>query len=153
MFHLIKEIAAELAKRYKVEQTSKTKVNIYGANPNMHYILPFGNYIGYKAGFSLITDGNINKRKKEKISGTYNCYFESPYDFKESIQLESPKITYLSLQNATYAIKQGLFNGRLQYSLVFTQLLEAAKLQSIIEIANNEYNKNDSSPVKKISLK
>jgi len=47
--------------------------------------------------------------------GFEHCFYNSPLDPDEAVLLENNKVAYIGLQNATYAIKQGLCDGKICY--------------------------------------
>lgn len=141
----IRQLASELAKRYKIEEKSKVRLNIFGINPNCKYELVMGKYHGNLAYFELITDGDILKITHQE--GNKDIYYTSPFDPNEAVQLEDNKITYVTLKNATYAVKQGICDGKILYCDVNTQILEDIVLEKIIDIANLKYNADEYSLV------
>lgn len=136
----IRQIAQELSKRYKAEQRSTIKLSIYGINPNCHYQLVHGVHHNSLLSFELITDGDIQTINYQDNKGFEHCFYDSPFDPDEAVQLEDNKVVYIGLQNATYAIKQGLCDGKIRYCNVNTQLLDKTQLERVVDIANQKYN-------------
>lgn len=139
----MKQMAHELAIRYKIEQNSKLKLRIFGVNPNCHYQLVHGKHHSSLLSFELITDGDILTINHQDTRGIEHYYYESPVSPNEAVQLEDNKAIYVSLKNATYAIMQGLCDGKIRYCNVNTQILDEKKLKEIANFANQKYEKNE----------
>lgn len=140
----IRQMALELAKRYKAEQNSKVKLNIFGVDPNCSYSLVCGKHVGRLLSFELITDGDISSINYEDTKGREHVAYDSPLNPNEAVPLKDNTVLRVTLENATYAIKQGLCNGKIRYCNVNTQILDDEKLKEIVNIANqrDESSKN-----------
>lgn len=154
----IRQLAYEFALRYKAECNGKVKTNILGINPNCSYDLIHGYNKGKELGFELITDGDIVKLNKPDMKGLEHLYYTSPYNYREAIQLEDNKVIYVTLKNATYAIKQGFCNGKICYATINTLSLDPKELDMLVEMANQKYDDtitlNKEEPfIHKLSLK
>lgn len=155
----IRQMAQELATRYKAERNSKTKLKIFGFDPNCHYSLVYGNHIGSLLSFELITDGDIASIDYPDLTGMEHLFYESPLNPNEAIQLKNNRVAHVCIQNATYTIKQGLYNEKICYCNVNTQVLDEKRLQGIVNLANQKYEKaeyalTDEAPyVRKLVLK
>ncbi len=139
----IKHMTQELAIRYKFEQTSKVKLNIYGVDPNCQYYLVHGKYYSHLLSYELITDGDILTTNYSYTKGTLSYYYESPRNLNEKVRLENNTVLYLKLKNATYAIKRGLCDEDICYCNVNTQILDESKLNEIVNLANSKFKKFD----------
>lgn len=53
--------------------------------------------------------------------------------------LKDNKVTYVNLKNASFAIKQGLCNGKIRYSIANTEITDPKVLEEIMNIANHKY--------------
>lgn len=139
----IRQMAQELAIRYRAERNSKTKLKIFGFNPNCHYTLVHGNYIDDLVSFELITDGDIESINYPNLTRMEDLllFYESPLNPNETIQLKNNRVAHVCIQNATYAIKQGLCNGKISYCNVNTQIIDKQRLQEIVNLANQKYEK------------
>jgi len=138
----IRQMAEELAARYKTERKSKVRLNIYGVNPNYHYQLIHGIRYSNILGFELITDGDILEINPQTMKG-FEYYYTSPINPNEAVQLENNKVVYVSLENATYAIMQGVCDGKIRYCNVNTQILDEKRLKKISNLANKKYEKDE----------
>lgn len=153
----LRQLANELAIRYKIERSSQHKLNIYAYNPNCHYLLVNGKKDRSKLSFELITDGEIEFIEYNK--GKEDVFYENPYKMDSATRLTDNEVVYLILRDASYAIKQGLYNGEIRYCNVNTEILDEEKLKQISDIANREYTSDeyaitDEAPyVRKLSLK
>lgn len=154
----IRQLAYEFALRYKAECNSKIKTNILGINPNCSYELINGYNKDRTLGFELLTDGDIVKLNKPDMKGLEHLYYTSPYNYREAIQLKDNKVIYVTLKNATYAIKQEFCNGKICYATINTLSLDPKELDMLVEMANQKYDDtitlNKEEPfVRKLSLK
>lgn len=152
----IRLIAKEISLFIKLEDSSKHKIRIYAINPNNEYLLVSGKKGLKKVDFELISDGEVDNIEPENESDE-EIYYESPLDMDQWIQLKNRRVIYARLKNASYAIKQGLCNNDIRYSIIYTELTDLEKLKQIIEIANqkhNDYNQNSEEPyVRRLILK
>lgn len=128
-------------------------------DPNCHYLLVHGKSIGRLLSFELITDGEIASIDYPDITEMEHVFYENPLDPNGAIQLKDNRVAHVCIQNATYAIKQGLCDGKIRYCNVNTQVLDERVLQEIVNLANQrdekgEYAITDEAPyVRKIILK
>lgn len=139
----MRQMAEELATRYKAEENSKVKLNIYGVSPNCHYSLVHGKNYGSLLSFELITDGDIASIDYPNIVEMEQIFYESPLVPNSAIQLKDNRVAHVCLQNATYAIKQGLCDGKIRYCNVNTQVVDDRVLQEIVNLANQRYEKGE----------
>ncbi len=133
----IRQIATELSKRYKAEQNSKVKLRIFGVEPNGSYSLVHGKHHSKWASSELITDGDISKIDYPDTNEHY--FYASPINPNEAIQLKDNRVAHVTLVNATYAIEQGVCDGKVRHSIVNTELLEEDQLEEIVNIASQTY--------------
>lgn len=134
----IQLIATQLGLINRLECSSKHKLNLYGFNPNRQYLLVNGKNHLRTLGFELITDGDIETVEYGDTSDK-EVFYESPLNIDEAIQLKDNKVIYIGLKNASFAIKQGLCNGKIRYCSVDTEITEEEKLKQIVNMANQEY--------------
>lgn len=134
----IRLMASQLGLITRLEGSSKNKLNIYGFNPNHQYLLVNGKNHLRTLGFELITDGDIETIEYGDTSDK-EVFYESPLNIDEAIQLKDNKVIYIGLKNASFAIKQGLCNGKIRYCSVDTEITEEEKLKQIVNMANQEY--------------
>lgn len=155
----IKKIAEELSIQKKVEQQSKNPIYIYGKNPNTEYTLVYGKKYNDLLGFELLTDGEISSVQYFEEKDEDKLFRESPSSPKEYIILNDNITASVSLKNANFAIKRGLYNGQIRYSILNTEILDSGLLEEIMNAANKEYEHdefvvNDRKPyVRKLVLK
>lgn len=140
---LMHKMAEELGIRNKIELDSKNKMIIYGCDPNNSYTLIRGKYRGNILSWELLTDGEIKNITYPNPKELEHCFFDSPDSPKNKVQLEQNLIASVSLENASYAVMQGLSNGKIQHSKVFTNLTDFEQLSQISDIANTEYMVDD----------
>lgn len=144
----IRQMAQELAIRYKAEYNSKTKLKIYSFDPNCHYLLVHRKHNGGLLSFELITDGDIA-----------SIDYSNPLNSNQAMQLKDNRIARVCIQNATYTVTQELCNEEICYCKVNTQVLDKKILQEIVNLANqkyvgDEYALTDEAPyVRKLVLK
>lgn len=139
----IRQIAQELAIRYKIEENSKNKLFIYGFNPNNSYRLVYGKDTGRVMGFDLITDGDIESIDYPDNVGKEFLFYESPLNPNDNKQLKKPKVVDVKIKNATYTIKQAICDGKIRFCKVNTQILDEEKLNEIVNLANQSYEKTN----------
>ena len=73
----------------------------------------------------------------------FEYYYTSPINPNEAVQLENNKVVYVSLEHATYAIMQGVCDGKIRYCNVNTQILDEKRLKKISNLANKKYEKDE----------
>ncbi len=139
----IRKIAEELSMRKKLEQRSKHPLYIYGVNPNQTYALVHGKSLTDLLSFELITDGDISAIQYDETKGDGHCHYESPMYPNEYRTLKDNKVAYVSLENASFAIKQGLCNDEIRYCIANTEIVEPEKLEKVMNIANKKYESDD----------
>lgn len=139
----IRKMAEELSMRKKVEQQSKKPLYIYGVNPNQIYTLVHGKSLSYLLSFELITDGDISLVQYNETNGDGQYHYESPMYPNEYRILKDNKVAYVNLKNASFAIKQGLCDDEICYSIANTELIEPEALEKVMNIANTKYNNDD----------
>lgn len=139
----IRKIAEELSIRKKIEQQSKQPLYIYGVNPNQTYTLVHGKSLIDLLSFELITDGDISFMQYSETNGDGHCHYESPMYPNEYRTLKDNKVANIVLKNASFAIKQGLCNDEIRYSVVNTEIIDPEILEKIMNIANKKYDSDD----------
>lgn len=155
----IRKMAEELSIRKKIEQQSKYPIYIYGANPNQTYTLVYGKSLTDLLSFELLTDGDISFMQHSETQGDGRYYYENPMYFNEYRTLKDNKVSNVKLENASFAIQQGLCNDKIRYSKIYTEIIDSEILKKIMNMANIRYENEDSvltelKPyVRKLSLK
>ena len=137
----IRKMAEELSRQKKVEQQSKYPLYIYGGNPNHTYTLVHGKSFTDWLSFELITDGDISCIKCYETKHDEN-YYESPVYPNEYRRLQENKVANVHLKNASFAIKKGLCNEEICYSIINTEIVEPEVLEKIMSIANEKYDRD-----------
>lgn len=138
----IRKMAKELSIRKKIEQQSKHPLYIYGVNPNKTYTLVHGKSLTDLLSFELFTDGDISFiQYKETKEDDY--YYESPIFPNEYRTLKDNKVANVNLKDASFAIKQGLCNDEIRYSIVNTEIIDPEVLKEIMNMANKKYDSYD----------
>ncbi len=139
----IRKMAEELSIRKKIEQQSKYPLCIYGVNPNQTYTLVHGKSLTDLLSFELITDGDISFIEHSETKGDGNCLYEDPMYLNSYRILKDNKVANVNLKNASFAIKQGLCNDEIRYSIVNTEIIDSEVLKEIMNTANQKYNNDD----------
>jgi len=145
--NLINIMVEELTMRYKFESVNKTKLNIYGADPNQNYTLVHANNSGKILSSELITDGCMNVVHENTVS--------NPYDSCEQLALTETRI--VKLRHANYAIVQNMVDGVIKNINIYTNIIDLDRLTKINDIANTLYQEanllvNNRPYVRKITL-
>ena len=154
----IRRMAEELSIQKKIEQQSKHPLYIYGVNPNQTYTLVYGNSLTALLSFELITDGDISFIQYSETKGDGHCYYESPMYPNEYGTLKDNKVANVVLKNASFAIKQGLCDDEIRYSIVHTEIIDPEVLGKIMNMANQKYDSDglvltEKPYVRKLTLK
>lgn len=137
----INQLAQEIGVRYKVRKKSKTKLNIYGVNPNKTYGLVIGENYGKRIGIELLTDGSVSRINPVQLAS--NVFFDSPYKDDEYITYDNGRAVFVELENATYAIQRGMSDDRTNFLNLFTEIVDEETLEKISQIGNSA-QKDDS---------
>ena len=138
----IRKIAEELSIQKKIEQQSKYPLYIYKANPNQTYTLVYGQNLTNLLSFELITDGDISLIEYSDAKND-ECYYEDPMYPNSYRTLKANRVVNVSLKDASFAIKQGLCNDKICYSIVNTEIISQENLKKIMNMANQKYDSND----------
>lgn len=139
----IRKMAEELSIRKKLEQRSKHPLYIYGVNPNQTYTLVHGKSLTNLLSFELITDGEIKAIQYSETKGDGHVHYESPMYPNEYRTLKDNKVVYVNLQNASFAIKQGLCDNEIRYCIANTEIIDSKVLEKIMNMANQKYASDD----------
>ena len=142
IIELLKKIADEFGIRNKVETP---ELKIYGYDPNKSYSLIEGKNSNILHRLELITDGNIKTISDSQMEP--HVFYPNPSDDSYSIYQEGI-YRDVEIENASYAITQGIYNGKIKSLKVFTKLLELEKLEKIKGIANVIHDDEESLLVK-----
>lgn len=129
---LMHEMAQDLAVMNKVESYSRYKMVIYNCDPNKDYTLVRGTNGINTLSWELLTDGDI-KTNPEDLK---HCFFDSPLSPNYKVQLGQNVIASAHLENASYAVMQGLCDREIKYLEVFTNSSDFEQLSKISDIAN-----------------
>ena len=107
------------------KQSEKTSAILYeNCNPNQQYSLLYvssGEEILLELGEELITDGDISD-----MTHTYN----------ETGNIYRRGSAVITIKNASYAIVQQLADRKVATAEIFTTIVEEAKLNKLMDIAN-----------------
>lgn len=133
---LLNKMALELATRNKVERYGEHKTIIYGCNPNKSYTLVNGESNGKILSWELITDGQIKMIDYIKEGNLKPQFFDSLVSSVCKVQLSENSIARVKIEDASYAIMQGLSDNEIQYSKIFTDICDLDTLKQIRNIAN-----------------
>lgn len=140
---LMRRLAFELALRDEIESRSTKELHIYGTNPNQVYSLIYGKYLRKDAGLELLSDGDV-QYKKFLVQKTFGeAFFDSPFSFREKIQMENALMADVFLKNASYAIVRGIYDGQIQYANAYTNIVSEQELRKIRKIANTSFQKDE----------
>ena len=140
---LMHEMAQDLATRNKTESYSRHKMVIYGCDPNKEYTLVRGQHGTNTLSWELLTDGNIKTITYPNPEELKHCFFDSPLSPNYKVQLGQNVITSACLENASYAVMQGLCDREIKYLEVFTNLSDFEQLSKISDIANAVHTEED----------
>lgn len=143
-FCLIDRLTSELAIRNRIEKYGIHKVIIYGCNPNKNYTLVHGEFNGKILSWELITDGEIKTIDYIKEGILKQHFFDSPVSPACKVQLSENSIARVKIEDASYAIMQGLSNNEIQYSKIFTDICDLDTLKQIRNIANIRHSEETS---------
>lgn len=133
---LLNKMALELATRNKAERYGEHKIIIYGCSPNKSYTLVHGESNGKILSWELITDGQIKMIDYIKEGNLKPQFFDSPVSSACKVQLSENSIARVKIEDASYAIMQGLSDNEIQYSKIFTDICDLDTLKQIRNIAN-----------------
>lgn len=139
----IRKMAEELSIRKKIEQQSGSPLCIYGVNPNMTYTLVHGKNLNDLLSFELITDGDISLAQYHETKEEDSSYYESPFSPNEYRRLRNNKVANITLENASFAIKQGLCNNKIRYSILNTEIIDPELLERMMNMANRKFDNDD----------
>lgn len=134
-----------------------TKINIHKTNPNQTYSLVDGKYYPYSLKSELLTDGSIEF--VQYLENDLNDFIIDPTNSNRVIRLRESTIKRLKIENAKYAIIQGLKDDSLKNISIFTEIEDLNELKKIIEISNKVYKEEsnllteDKPYVRKLTLK
>jgi hypothetical protein len=135
---LLNSIADDLGVRNKIETS---RLNIYGYDPNKNYsILEARHFGSYE--LELITDGNIQLISDCAIKP--RIFYPDPSGYSECRTYEEGIYRNITIENASYAITQGTYNGEIKKVEVFTKVSELEKLRKISEMASSIHNDDES---------
>ena len=155
---LMEKIAQDFGIRSRIELTNKYRMNIYGTDPNQCYYLVNGEYWINNLNSELLTDGNIKTITRDDTKGKEHLIYPNPIYPYNSVQLKNAQSICVELENASYAVQQGLEDGLIQNLEIYTTCLEPLKLEQIREIANKKQEEDnflisEKPYVRKIDLK
>lgn len=139
----IRKMAEELSMRIKIEQKSKHPLYIYGVDPNQVYTLVQGRSLTDLLSFELITDGDIFAIQYNETKGDGKYAYENPMHPNQYRTLKDNKVAYVRLNNASFAIKQGLCGDEIRYCIANTEIADPKLLEEIMNIANTKYEGNE----------
>lgn len=155
----IRQVASHLGIRYAVEKISSVPLTIYGVNPNGKQFLHSGIHKSNHLSFELLTDGEVSDIQTVDTKGMEHIFYQSPYSMNDAICFENLKEICFSLNGASFALKRGLRNGEVCYSILNTEVIDKNILMQLALIANQKYDEssfydtNEAPYVRKITLK
>ena len=92
--------------------------------------------------FELITDGDISFIEYSNAKND-ECYYEDPMYPNSYRTLKANRVVNVSLKDASFAIKQGLCNDEIRYSIVNTEIIDSEVLKEIMNMANQKYSNDN----------
>lgn len=153
----IRKLAYELGVQYAAEKSATMPLYIYKSNPNRNYFLPSGEYGRSHYSFEMLTDGEILGLEQIDTRNMEHIFYPSSYSINERVQLTNLKEICFEIKNASFALKKGLCNHKLCYSVLNTQMMDKNTLLKLVLLANDVGYESNNIPeesfVRKVTLK